>query len=189
MPVGYDPSVLLNTDTLPWNGATTIQAEGGPAVMVVNCREIRFCGLQLLCKSDSAGVVAENTEGLRFEGNLIMADVMCAYDGVNPMTTMNVHKCAVATTSIRAALQRTYPAPFFILSYFLVGGLYVMLAMMCLFVTSAMTEVEAEEWIERTTVSLSIKVLLVTPCVATLKACLEFLSADMPTGDMDFDFD
>ena len=118
-----------------------------------------------------------------------MADVMCAYDGPNPMATTNVHMLAVATTWIRAAMLRTYPAPFLILSYFLVGGLYVMLAMMCLFVTSAMTQDEADEWIERTTVTLSIKVLLITPCMATLKVFGEFLSSDLPTGDMDFDFD
>ena len=117
-----------------------------------------------------------------------MADVMCAYDGPNPMATTNVHTFAVATTWIRAAMHRTYPAPFLILTYFLVGGLYVMLAMMCLFVTSAMTEAEAAEWIDRSIVSVIIKVFLVTPCIAVLKVSLQFLMTNLPIGDMHFDF-
>ena len=186
MPVGYDPSVLLNmalnhrcpSNNLPWNSETTMQAEVGPAVMAVNCSEIRFCGLRLICESDSAGVVAENTEGLRFERNLIMAVVMCAYDGPNPMATTNVHMFAAATASIRAAMLRTYPAPFLILSYFLVWGLYVMLVMMCLFVTSAMTQAEAEEWLERCAITVCLKVFFVQPCIAILKVCLEELSLE-----------
>ena len=184
MPVGYDPSVPLNKD----GPLTTVRAEGGPAVKAVNCSEIRFCGMRLICESDSTGVVAENSEGLRFEGNLIMADVMCAYDGPNPMANTNVHMLAAAMASIRAAMNRTYPAPFLILSYVLVGGLYVMLAMMCLFVTSAMTEAEADEWIQRSGVSIALKILLVTPCTAVLKVYGEFLTAELPIGEMDLEF-
>ena len=103
--------------------------------------------------------------------------------------TTNVHMFAVATTCIRAAMLRTYPAPFLILSYFLVWGLYVMLVMMCLFVTSAMTQAEAEEWLERCAIIVCLKVFFVQPCIAILKVCLEELSLDVPISDMDLGFD
>ena len=193
MPVAYDPSAsnpLTSNSNLPWKDETTIRADSGPAVKCSNCSAIRFCGLKLMCNlPGSAGVVAENSEGLHFEQNQIMADVMCSFDGENPMAANNVHMFASATASIRAALQRTYPSPFLILSYLLVWGVYVMLSMMCLFVTSAMSEAEADEWIVGASVSITIKVLVVTPFVAVFKTGIEFSTAVMDIQDMDLGFE
>ena len=56
--------------------------------------------------------------------------------------------------------------------------------MMCLFVTEA----EADEWIQRSGVTIALKILLVTPCTAALKVFCEFLTAELPSGEMDLEF-
>ena len=73
---------------------------------------------------------------------------------------------------LRSLAGRAFPAAFVFVGYLICLGLFVMLCMLSLFVTAALTEAEADEWLRRSGVSILLKVFVITPVVSIGKVVL-----------------
>jgi hypothetical protein len=155
------------------------------------CSDIRFCGMRLSSET-GVGVMALGCQRVVLEGCSIGVEIPHVHDGCEDIIPPEHNTFTqVKTTFVRRALTRVYPTPFILVGYSITLGLYAAFLLGVLFVTAAMTQSEADEWIRRCVIMIVVKVFLVTPLIVVAKLASQLTSSvgalDLAAVDVDFD--
>eukprot|EP00760_Papus_ankaliazontas_P029425 PhM_4_TR4242/c0_g1_i1/m.74916 len=167
-------------------------------ILLEECTNIRFSGLVLLGREEAVvGVSAFDCTDVIFEDCVLQVPIACAADGgqdpVSTATNQHYGSSLSIVDKLRTARMPTWCV---LLGYVYVLVVLALFTLGSLFVTSAMTQAEADDWIARSIVSILIKVLLVTPVICVVKTVLYVgtlaLNAvnglDSGASALDFDF-
>eukprot|EP00760_Papus_ankaliazontas_P036485 PhM_4_TR8321/c2_g2_i3/m.21691 len=163
-----------------------------------SCSSIKFCGIIVrknASSGNSVGLVAMNCDNITFQHCVFATSVLSASDA-SLRDAVSKQKNQHFGNSIHGAAwlrAQTWPPGFVVAGHFIAVIVFLMFALGALFVTASMTQSEANQWIERSTVSIILKVFVITPIVCLLKTSFTLLqtTTEMESGGsgllLDFD--
>eukprot|EP00760_Papus_ankaliazontas_P037960 PhM_4_TR8798/c0_g1_i1/m.102247 len=188
-------------------GRKARRGEGAAALIRLDgCSHVHLSGMELVAEEEAiVGVNAIDCDDVILEDCVIHAPVAASADGgMKPVPLDRNTHYPKGRAFINKLRTLTFPVSFIAMGYVLSVAVFVLFALGSLFVTSAMTQSEADAWVSQSAISICIKVVIVTPIMCVLRTGLYLVMAvnalnnaednldfDLSSGDgagTDFDF-
>eukprot|EP00760_Papus_ankaliazontas_P003915 PhM_4_TR11663/c1_g1_i1/m.64046 len=168
----------------------SVGEEAFAVVRLEDCSALRVVGITLLSRHDKCahGAILRSCERVSFESCAIDAPKLVVHDGNGAMPIPRKKNYVMRKgTKALYFLSRVYPSSMVAVGWTYVFCLYALFFLFSLFVTSAMTDEEATEWVRRSSISIVLKVFVITPIVVALRVGLSTVgdSVGVDVGDMD----
>jgi len=163
-----------------------------PVITLDACSGLRFVGLHIKGNGNSTGVCVKGCEDVLLQSCTVSAPVICVHDMDESPVPSRLNELHIDgnVSFLKKLMTHPLPESFVFFGYVFTLGLYVMLSLMCLFVTAALSQEEADLWLGTSAVSVIIDVFAKTPIMAILHHLFGLLLQNYLSGlDVDIGLD
>jgi len=152
-----------------------------PVITLDACSGLLFVGLHIKANGNSIGVRVKGCEDVLLQSCTVSAPQICVHDMDQSPVPSRLNELRIDSTVSFLTKLRTYPlhSSFIFFGYLYTLGLYVTLSLMCLFVTAALSQQDADTWLWNSAVSVVIDVFAVTPIICILQDAFEVMGKEM----------